>query len=516
MPADTALERFGCGALRVAALAGLGLATPRAAAAQAPAIDTLALKSHTMFLADDLLEGRGTGTRGERLAALYIAAQLERLGVPGGAADGGYFQPIPLRRALVDNERTRLELRRAGDTLHFKSGEHFIPNTGGSAAFRDFAGPALFAGTSEVAARALAGRGDVGGAVVVLLGAFGAEAVTLVPDLVRRGAAGVILLIADAQRFDVYLRSRGPSRYFLEAAGIGDPVWQPELPVLIAGPAVAASLLERVELSQDALAGRRPFFALPLAATVAATIRVEVEEVPAANVAGLIRGRDPARRDQVVAYSAHYDHLGIGTPDDRGDSIYNGFSDNAAGVAMLLAIAQELGREPPARSVLFLFFTGEERGLLGSTHYATAPLVPLERTVALINLDAGAPPAPPRSWNVAGGHESTLGALAAAVAAEHGWTAEPTRASPNSDYWPFLRRGVPAVFLIPGQEWAGVTKEEKEALVRRWERYHLPGDEWAPDFPFRGLQRYAELGLALGRAAANAAERPRRIEAGSQ
>jgi len=234
-----------------------------------------------------------------------------------------------------------------------------------------------------------------------------------------------------------------------------------------------------------------------------------VDDVVAHNIAALIPGSDPARRDEVVAFTAHYDHLGIGAPDENGDSIFNGFSDNAAGVAMLLAIADEIRKDPPARSTLFLFFTGEEQGLLGSTHYVSAPLVPLERTVAVINLDAGAPPAPPIVWRIAGGTQSSLGEDAARIAEERGWTTQLERARPNSDYWPFLQKGVPAAFIIPGRDWEGLSPEEQQRLFERWDRYHQRGDEWKPDFPWAGLQRYAEIGLALGRHVANAPERPR-------
>lgn len=234
-----------------------------------------------------------------------------------------------------------------------------------------------------------------------------------------------------------------------------------------------------------------------------------VDDVVANNIAALIPGSDPVRRDEVVAFTAHYDHLGIGPPDENGDSIFNGFSDNAAGVAMLLAIADAIRKDPPARSTLFLFFTGEEQGLLGSTHYVSAPLVPLERTVAVINLDAGAPPAPPIAWRIAGGTQSSLGEDAARIASERGWTTQLERARPNSDYWPFIQKGVPAAFIIPGRDWEGLSPEEEQRLFERWDRYHQRGDEWKPDFPWAGLQRYAEFGLALGRHVADATERPR-------
>ena len=93
-----------------------------------------------------------------------------------------------------------------------------------------------------------------------------------------------------------------------------------------------------------------------------------------------------------------------------------------------------------------------------------------------------------------------------------GWEARPTDARPNSDYWPFLRHGVPAVFLIPGSDWEGVTRSEREALRQRWDRYHQPADEWHPEFPFDGLRRYAEFALALGREIAGTRSRPALVD----
>jgi Zn-dependent M28 family amino/carboxypeptidase len=225
------------------------------------------------------------------------------------------------------------------------------------------------------------------------------------------------------------------------------------------------------------------------------------------NVAAMLPGADPALRGEFVAFTAHLDHLGISTPDQRGDSIYNGFSDNAAGCAMLLAIAKAMAAGPrPARSVLFLWPTGEERGLLGSDYFAARPLVPPDHIAAEINLDAGAPPAPADHWQVAGGDRSPLGLLAVAVARGAGWQAKLAPASPNSDYFPLLRIGVPAVFLVPDAPYEGLSAEASQALGRRWDHYHQPADEWAADFPFSGLVRYAEFGYRLGMAAAAAHE----------
>jgi hypothetical protein len=487
------------------ALLATALLLPGAAGAQR--IDTMEIRASTYFLSSDLLLGRGTGTPGERVAALYLSSELQRLGLQPLGPDGSYLLPVPLKAARIDDDGTRLVVRRGADSTAFVSGRDFVVNTGGAGAFHDFGGEAVLVGAAEGAARALAGAGSLRGKVLVALGPLQGDARTLIPDWIRRGAAGVVVLIPDPGTLALYIRSRGDTRYYADAA-MDDPVWQPDLPVLLAGPAAARALLADAAVPDSVLRGKALATALPLGRSLAASIRVALRDVPTANVAGLLPGRDPTLRDEVVVYTAHYDHLGISTPDARGDSIYNGFSDNAAGDGMLLAIAEAMVRDRPARSVLFLFPTGEERGLLGSTYYAAHPAVPLARTIAVINLDAGAPPAPPTEWRFAAGASSTLGETASRITRSHGWKVVLGGASPNSDYWPFLQRGVPSIFIVPGGEWEGVGPEEKTRLLARWEHYHEPADEWAPDFPFAGLRRYAELGLELGRAVADAPARP--------
>jgi Zn-dependent M28 family amino/carboxypeptidase len=121
----------------------------------------------------------------------------------------------------------------------------------------------------------------------------------------------------------------------------------------------------------------------------------------------------------------------------------------------------------------------------------------------LINLDAGAPSGPPVEWRIAGGNATPLGVTTQIALVARGWKADLGAASPNSDYWPFLARGVPAVFIIPGNRWEGLTDAEQKALRVRWDRYHQAGDEWHADFPFSGMARYAEAALAVARLLAN-------------
>jgi hypothetical protein len=508
---------------RAAALLLLASATPAAA----QSVDTLAIRGHTRFLTDDLLGGRGTGTVGEQIAAAYIISQVKRLGLSHLPGTTAFALPVPLRAATI-HEASRVVVQAGNDSTIFSSGSEFIVNTGGAGAFRDFGGRAVFLGLPAHAAMLLAAeesRGEGGrglaGTIAVFAGPLGAAAVDIVPALSRAGVAGIVLLVPDAEQYDHFQRSRGDTRYFV-AAEVNDPIWQAGLPTLLAGPRMTDALLDGAVLPAGLLddtaaragdpirdgdpgsarrdgTGLRP---VDLGRTLDARIAVTIRDLPATNVAAMLPGADPVLRDEYVVFTAHFDHLGVGGPDATGDSIYSGFSDNAAGVGMLLAIAETLRDAPPARSVLFLFFTGEERGLLGSTFFAETSPMALDRIRAVINLDAGAPPAPPVSWRIAGG-DTPLGQIARDVAASRGWTAALTPAGPNSDHWPFLIRGVPAIFIIPGEQWENVSAAERTVLRDRWDRYHQPGDRWFADFPFAGIGRYAEFALLVGLDVAN-------------
>lgn len=451
----------------------------------AQTIDTLSIRAHTRFLASDLLEGRGTGTRGEHTAGLYIASELMRMGLQ--PAIGNDFRiPVPLKRAIIDNASTRISY---ADAV-YRSGIDFVWNTGGRGALKSFSGPLVFVGTADTAAVKRAD--ELRGSIAVMVGPMGAAAEKFVPALIRAGATGVILLVPDASTFNLYVRSRGDARYFVDAP-VNDPVWQADLPVVIAGPTLARAMMND--------GAREPF--TKLRATLAAEFHALIDDVASYNVAGVIRGSDPKLANEYIAFSAHYDHLGISTPDERGDSIYNGFSDDAAGVAMVLAVGEQFLKQRPARSILLLFFTGEERGLLGSSYYAARPAVPLDQMKGLINLDAGAPSGAPLDWRIAGGTETPLGTTAKNIMAARKWEANLTASSPNSDYYPFLKRGVPAIFIIPGNKWENTTADQQKALREKWDHYHQAADEWNADFPFIGLQRNAEVAYIIGKELAN-------------
>jgi Zn-dependent M28 family amino/carboxypeptidase len=312
-------------------------------------------------------------------------------------------------------------------------------------------------------------------------------------SLHARGAVGLVHLSTEPEQYLMYVRSRGDARLRLSDSTIARSL-EAALPSLVASPHLSRRF--------NAAAGEDRIAVLP--DTITVRVQLRRQQVESSNVTCLLEGTDPGARDTAVVYTAHYDHLGTGLPDARGDSIFNGFSDNAAGVAMLLAIADAMktpAADRPRHSVLFLFFTGEEQGLLGSDYYVARPQWPTERMLGVINLDAGAPPARPWSWRIAGGHDNPLSRLARDIAAERGWSATTSPATPNSDYYPFARVGVPAIFIVPGSgPYQGLSVDSSQALRRRWDRYHHPADEWSADFPFAGLGRYAEYAYLLGRA----------------
>ena len=458
-----------------------------------PAIDTVALRADTRILAADSLGGRATGSAGAQAAARYIADRLRGLGLRPVGDD--FLLAVPLRAARATPE-TRLVVVRSGtDSAVFRYADDFVLGIGGAGAFRDFAGPAIFAGTADNAGHSLRAA-DLNGRIIVLAGMPGDSADRLMRAWTAAGVAGVIVITGSDEDYAGLRDLLGPERLFVDAA-VDEPVWQPDLPMLVAGRRLAYALLAGVRLPDRALRGE-PFDAIPLDRSVDVRVRVDRTDVPGANVVAWIPGSEPALREEFVLYTAHYDHLGVASPDETGDSIFNGFSDNAAGVAMLLGIADVVRRDPPPRSVAFLFLTGEERGLLGASFAAAQPPWPLDRIRALINLDAGAPPVPPASWRVAGALGTPLGEIADSLARANGWTLQLSAARPNSDYWPFHRRGVPTAFIIPGNEWENTSEAERDALRTRWDRYHHRDDEWHADFPLAGLARYASFALQLG------------------
>jgi Zn-dependent M28 family amino/carboxypeptidase len=234
-------------------------------------------------------------------------------------------------------------------------------------------------------------------------------------------------------------------------------------------------------------------------------------------VFGLLRGSDPVLGKQLVVYSAHHDHLGIGKPDASGDKIYNGALDNSSGCSQVLAIARAFKAlpAPPRRSVLILFVAGEEQGLLGSKYYATHPTVPSRDLAVDINYDGGDIWGKTRDVTYVGKGKTTLDPLVDEFAARQGRVVKPDQfpdrgAFYRSDQFSFARVGVPGLYLHTGTDFidrpAGWGREQIEAYEKT--RYHQASDQIQPDWNFDGMILDAQLGFAVGVKVAGSGQLP--------
>jgi len=240
-----------------------------------------------------------------------------------------------------------------------------------------------------------------------------------------------------------------------------------------------------------------------------------LQHMAANNVIGVVRGIDPKVRDEYVAYSAHWDHLGIG-PVVNGDSIYNGAADNASGVASVLAIAHAAAEGvKPRRSQLFIFVTAEESGLLGSAYFAEHPTVPAAKIVAALNMDVVTLNGKVRDLNVLGDNKSSLGPALARMLGSEGMTISPDEHPDaghfyRSDHFSFAKAGIPAVSIGAGADYvgrpAGWGRQQDDDYTAH--RYHQPSDEYRSNFDLTGAAQLSEIVYQFGTMIGNAATVP--------
>ena len=511
-----------------------------------PPLNEAAMRANIKFLSSDLLEGRGTGARGGELAANYIAAQMEALGLKGAGANGSFMQPVSLVGVKAD-PNTKLVVSGRNGKESFKFADDYVAFTGAQTDEVDVDADLVFVGYGINAPEQRwndykGGPEDYRGKFLVMLvndppattaepNLFGGRTLTYYgrwtykyEEAARRGAAGVILLHTDESAgypWGVVRTSNGSWRFDIaRTAGDNTPFLNIRSWVT---DETARRIMKLAGQDLDSLrakAASRDFQPVALGLKGKLNLKSEVKRVQAPNVAGILPGRDPKLRDEYVIYSAHWDHLGIGAPDKTGDAIYNGALDNATGVASVLAIAEALAKLPPAqrprRSSLFLFPTAEEQGLIGAEWYAKHPLVPLARTAANVNLDSMNVLGPTHDFIPLGAERSPLSAVVAAVARERGMRVSPD-ARPEqgsfyrSDHFPFAKVGVPSISLKEGDDYVGHTKEWGEAQFKAYNtaHYHQPSDEFTDAWDFRGMLQETEIAMAIGRRIADDPTMPR-------
>jgi Zn-dependent M28 family amino/carboxypeptidase len=468
-------------------------------------------------LAGDEFEGRGPASAGDLKTQSYLSTALERLGyLPGGEA-GSWLQPFDIVSVTATSPES-WNFSSTSDAIVLRHWDDFIAASGIQA-------PDAVIDEAEVV---FVGYGiqapeydwddykglDVSGKVLLMLNndpdwdselfagnrrLYYGRWTYKYEIAAQLGAAGAIIIHTTPSAgypFQVVQTSWSGPQYELPAG--------PEPALAIEAWVTEDAARQLVSLAGHDLASlvesaRDPGFA-PIALGVTTSLRLEndLSRVDTANVAGLLEGRDPALKDEVVIFTAHHDHLGVGEPDDTGDTIYNGALDNAAGVAQILAVAEAIQAlpAPPRRSILILFVAAEEQGLLGSAYYALHPTFEPGRIAANVNLDAGNIWGRTRDVTYIGYGKSSLDTVVEQAVALQGRTVRgdqfPDRGFfYRSDQFSFAKIGVPA-------------------QIENWEaiRYHQPSDELEDNWNFDGMIEDAQLALYIGLTVAEEDEMP--------
>ncbi|MEO8200802.1 MAG: M28 family peptidase, partial [Gemmatimonadota bacterium] len=501
------------GAISLAAVKGNAQVRPGPATRIATAIQPATFESHLHFLSDDLLEGRAPGTRGGRLAGIYIAAQFESMGLTPAGKNGGWFQPFDIEASRI----VRSELTAGGE--RFAPGRDQALLIVGSDTLREYQGRLVFVGYGVVAPEyqwddykdvdvrgklvvAIAGHpGQVDSTIFTGSGSYGTRSFKTL-EAIRHGAIGALVIHRPAETG--YAWSSIARNWFSEDFALAERDTMPAGRPGISGwirDSTGARLMTLAGLDLPSLvrqSARRDFRPLLMGIEVHAATSVKYRTIHARNVAGLWPGQGAGGRDAVVL-GAHYDHLGIG-PAVNGDSIYNGAEDNATGVAGVLAIADAFAhtRVVMPRSVLFIAFDAEEVGLLGSEAYVKSPLIPLEHTAAMLNVDGVNPFSRTTDTWALGMEYSELesvfrrAAKAEGLAVKIGATElqfiEDQHFFTRSDHYSFARAGVPALFLGGGYTAVGKPGDWMQQKLEEYlsTRYHRPGDEVLDWYSFEG------------------------------
>ena len=486
--------------------------------------------AHVEALANDSMEGRNTGSPAHKRAAEYVAEQFRQAGLePAGV--GGYIQPVRFKTRRILEDMSSLALIRDGRAEPLRLGKDANISMRVDPAPR-LEAPLVFAGYGlnipEQRINDLAGL-NLKRAIVVYISAtpkslpgplqahFGSAAERW-KMYKAAGAIGTIS-IANPKTTDVpWERStlaRLQSSMSLADSSLDDASGQ-QLAVTM-NPAYADKLFAGsghtfAELLALVDAGKAvPAFPLP--ARLRAATAVERSEVESQNVAGILRGSDPSRRNEYVVLSAHLDHLGVGEP-INGDRIYNGAMDNASGTAAILEVAARLKNAAPrpARSILFLAVTGEEKGELGSRYFAAHPTVPPGSIVANVNTDMFLPLFPLKILMVLGLDESDLGrdirATAKELSLEVQADPEPQRNRfVRSDQYSFIKVGVPALAMKVGY----LENTPEAAIASKWtaERYHAPSDDLSQPVDLSAADKFVDVLRNLALRIANRTDRPK-------
>jgi Zn-dependent M28 family amino/carboxypeptidase len=530
-----------CGGSNEPATGGSPAAQQSAAPARMPDIDANAILERTRVLSGDDYEGRAPGTKGEELTVRYLVDESKKLGLQPGNPDGTFVQKVPLvgitgaegRPFTVTKDGTKRTFKwsdevvaftkRVTDTVSIENSEMVFVGYGVTAPeynWDDFKGLDVKGKTLIVLVNdpqvpdasnpAELDRTLFNGKAMTYYGRWtykyekaaelGAAALFIVHETAPAGYPFPVVQGFLGERFSLVAADKNMTRASIEGWFSLD---------------TAKEIFKMAGQDFDALkkqAVSRDFKPVPLGMNASMSVRNKMRTVESQNVIARLDGSDANLKNEFVVYSSHWDHLGVGTP-VNGDNIYNGALDNASGVAATLEIARAFTQvQPrPKRSILFLFVTAEEQGLLGSEHYAVNPLHPLDKTLANINLDGVNQWGRTSDVTVIGMGASDLDDVLREAAQSQGRTlvADPESEKGfyyRSDHFNFAKVGVPALYTDTGVTFVG--KDQKYSQTKRDEYtandYHKPSDHIKPDWDLSGAAEDAELMMLVGYKVANA------------
>ncbi len=506
----------------VPAIAGI----PTAARQAAASIDPEKIRAHVRFLANDLLEGRGPGTRGGQLAAEYIATQFALAGARPAGENGTYFQKVPLMAVHTQVDKTNFTLVPAtGAPIHLKYGDDYLTKDQTGAPTADIDAPIVFVGygidAPEYHWNDYSGVDVKGKILLVIVNQppsndghfFNGKALTYYgrwtykyEEAARRGALGVLIIHRTdlaSYGWEVLLNSESTEVSYLR----GDPLSNLRAASWIQID-VARKLFAAAGMNVDQMieaAGKRGFKAVELPLRLQAHITSRVRKYESDNVIAMVPGAD-AKPGGNVLYTAHYDHLGI-DPAAVGDKIFHGAVDNGTGCAILLEMARAYAsaKSAPPRNVYFASVTAEEQNLLGSKYLGMHPPEPIHDFTLDLNFDELLPIGVPTSVVANGSERTSFYPVLERTAAALGLQIQPDNAPMagiyyRSDHFSFARFGVPAFSIDEGTLFAGHTADWGKQQKKDYDdqRYHRPTDKYSANMDFRADARLAQFGFLLG------------------
>ena len=497
------------------------------------------IAAHMDFLASDLLQGRQTGSTEYNIAANYVATQMQQYGLQPAGTDGTWFQDVPLIKSSLVADSVKLSASTTEQTIEFKFIEDFITSADPLSSMDYVAAEVVFVGygiDSEEMSYNDYENLDVQNKIVIALrgrpfqfpseqGAHLASGTTKMQAAIKHGAIGFFQIhtpeMETIRKFSSY------QEYALHPGY----AWQaPDGSVSNSFPEIKGSGYLATETGRTIfnLAGKNLdelFEAMnnnenpqgfDLNIQLSMQRQSKQERLSSPNVIGRLEGSDPVLKQEHVVYSAHLDHVGVEAHTDGEDKIYNGALDNASGIAIMLETARRFAeQERPKRSILFVAVTAEEKGLLGSSYFATNPTVGTDNMVANINLDMPLILYPFGDVIAFGSEHSTLASAVEKATAHHNIKLSPDPMPEQvlfvrSDHYSFVKRGVPSIYLVPGFDSRDPNINGKEVFnLFLQKHYHKPSDDMALPINFEAAALFTSINQEIGDNIANSEQRPR-------